>query len=124
MTSYKGRTAEYLFASECSRRGLVYCFPSMEAIPYDAIVVNKLGVPHKVQVKSSFKEQQDTSLQIDIRRPHVQLPYEASAYDFLILYVDWRKDFYIIPHADILGRKFITVNKSYDKYKDNWEIFL
>ena len=124
MTSYKARTSEYMFAAECSRRGLVYCFPSMEAIPFDAVIVNKNGKEFKVQVKSSFLSEEQMPVRVDIRKPNGSRRYALTDYDYLVIYLDCRKSFYIIPHADILDQCHLTLNKDRDKYLNNWEPLL
>lgn len=110
--SRKGLITETHFELECYNKNITVSKPTNNSSPYDAIVdVN--GKLCKVQIKySNFRDCNGPRLNIGNK-------YKVNDFDYLAVYVEHYRDWFIIPFAEV-PKSGIRLNKKYQKYKNNW----
>jgi len=80
-SNYLGCFAEYLFASECTKRGFIVSMPLLDSSVYDCIIdVN--GLLLKIQIKSTEKSP-------EINTPSVCVPYSNKKNKYSLNKIDW-----------------------------------
>lgn len=120
-TNGKGMYAEYLFASECIKRGIYPSKPLMDSSIYD-MILEKDGKLYKVQIKYSAKVPSDRkSIQVPLCNG-VKSRYDIDSVDFFVVYLEYFKGFFIIKNTgDMQGIRLNTREDS--KYSYNFNNF-
>jgi hypothetical protein len=77
-----------------------------------------------VQVKSTIFELEEGWMCTVCSSSH---PYPPGSFDFLAAYIVFEDAWYIIPEAEILGMKSVSLHTNnshskYEKYRENWEL--
>lgn len=124
MSGFKGRAAEYAFASDAALRGYIIGFPSIESIPFDFYLTTPDKKLFTVQVKGCFAEGDRQAFKLDKKNRK----YTLGDFDVLVLYIHKTKEYYFLPQADCEGLTCIrlSVNEregKYERYRNDWGIF-
>ncbi len=102
----KGDVSEYLFAAALLDRGMVPCWPSTDAQPYD-IVVDTGKVRYRVQVKGTTKVGTSVHVPLVMRQGKKTRKYTKKDIDFVALYLFEYEAWYVFPVAVV--RSSVTV---------------
>jgi len=117
----KGMYAEYLFASECIKRGIFPSKPMMDSSIYD-MIVEQDGKLYKVQIKYCGK------IPTDRNSVHVSLyngaksSYTNQFVDLFAIYSEYFDGFFIVKNTG--NMQALRLNKAKDsKYGNNFNNF-
>lgn len=92
----RGDVAEYLFAAAALDRGMVPCWPSTDAQPYD-IILDTGSSQLRIQVKGTTKMGSSVHVPLIMRQGKKTRKYTKKDIDFLALYLFEYKAWYIFP---------------------------
>lgn len=117
--NHLGCFAEYLFASECTKRGFVVSMPILDSSVYDCIIdVN--GSLKKIQIKSTQKTplKHRKSVQVPLRNDDNK--YTIEKIDWFCIYCEYFNGFFNFPNTgNMQSIRLSTTGKS-SKYFNNF----
>lgn len=116
-----GCYAEYLFAVKCMESGFDVSMPLLNVSTYDAIVDTGSRLI-KVQIKSSFlpADEKRNTVKVSVRQNGKNDAYQVNEIDYLALYTDHYKGFFILPYLEV--QKYFRLNPEgkHKKYFNNF----
>jgi hypothetical protein len=122
-TKKRGEWAELRFMARAAEYGLCVAKPWGDSSEYDVAVEYEGGFA-RVQVKSTGSKWRETGY-----RCHVcnKRGYTRDAFDFVAAYVVPADVWYIIPAAQVLGKKLVALIpgseiSKYRRYKEAWDL--
>tara|TARA_R100000734_G_C3315060_1_gene106846 strand:- start:1017 stop:1391 length:375 start_codon:yes stop_codon:yes gene_type:complete len=93
-----GCYAEYLFVSECLKRGKLITMPVLDSSPYDCIVESRKKL-YKVQVKATEKKPYVGRRTINAPLNNSKSKYTKEVIDFFAVYSAYFEGFFIFPNT-------------------------
>lgn len=96
-TNSLGTFAEYLFATECIKKGYKVCFPLMDSSPYDCIVDDGYRL-YKIQIKASAKKPDKGRNTVNIPLNNAKSIYTKSNVDYFAVYSVYYNGFFIFKN--------------------------
>ena len=96
-TNQLGSYAEYLFASECIKRGYKVSFPLMDSSPYDCILDTGRRLV-KVQIKATEKRPVDRRNSVNIPLQNSKTIYTQEVVDYFAVYSTYYCGFFLFPN--------------------------
>jgi len=94
----RGCLAEYLFATECLKRGYKVSFPLLDSSAYDCIIDNGKNL-FKIQVKSTGKKPIGLNKSVHCRISSARSIYSTSAVDYFAVWVKYYEGFFIFQNV-------------------------
>ena len=93
-----GCYAEYLFVSECLKRGKLITMPVLDSSPYDCIVESRKKL-YKVQVKATEKKPYVGRRTINAPLNNSKSKYTKEVIDFFSVFSSYFEGFFIFPNT-------------------------
>lgn len=119
-SNHLGTYAEYLFASECIKRGYSVSFPLMDSSPYDCVVDYK-GRLIKVQVKSTEKKPLKHRRTVNASLNNAKSKYTLELVDFFAVYSTYYNGFFIFPNKGNMQSIRLSLTGKNKVYFSNFE---
>ena len=112
-----GSYAEYLFATECIKRGYSVSFPLMDSSPYDCILDTGVCLL-KIQIKASEKRPYDRKNSVNVPLQNTKRIYTKEVVDYFAVYSSFYGGFFIFPNEggmqsirlSLIGRNKVFFN--------------
>jgi len=98
-TNIIGCLAEYLFATECLKRGYKVNFPLLDSSPYDCIVDDGKNL-YKIQVKSSGKTPVGSTKSVHCKLRGSKSIYRTEDVDYFAVYIESFGGFFIFKNKE------------------------
>ena len=118
--NYKGCAAEYLFATECSKRGYIVSMPLLDSSPYDAIVDTHKRL-YKIQIKYTAKKPEGNRSSVHLSLSgKIKDRYPLNMVDFFAIYSEYFGGFFIIPNVGNVKAIRISKVGKYSNYFSNF----
>lgn len=117
-----GFIAEQKVALEAISNGYTVCIPTFQNGRYD-LILEKNGITHKVQVKSTSKLNSDNRLSVKVTGGN-NIKYSKKEVDYYIVLTP-NTEYYIIPRSEVAGksiRLYPSGRGSFEKFKNNWKL--
>jgi hypothetical protein len=119
-SNQRGCFSEYLFATECIKRGYKVSMPLMDASVYDCIVDNGSGL-FKIQIKSTTKTpEKDTVTTIKVNLENSKRVYSRDNVDYFAIYVYDLDGFFIIKNKGKMQSVRLSMVGKYSKNFNNF----
>lgn len=114
--------AEYLFALRCMEQGFQVSMPLLHTSVYDIIVDTGKSLS-KIQVKSSYQpiDPHRKTVSFAVTHRSKSVGYKVSDIDFLALYADAYKGFFIVPYTKKITKIRVSLT---NKYKSKFNNFV
>lgn len=96
--NFLGTYAEYLFATECIKRGFRISFPLMDSSPYDC-VLDYQGELIKIQIKSTEKKPLVNRNSVNAPLNNAKSKYTLEVVDYFAVYSTYFNGFFIFPNS-------------------------
>lgn len=94
-----GTYSEYLFATECIKRGYLVSFPLMDSNPYDCIIDTGEHL-YKIQIKASEKRPTDRKSSVNVPLQNSKTIYTKKLVDYFAVYSSFYGGFFIFPNKE------------------------
>lgn len=94
----RGTYAEYLFATECLKRGYNVSFPLMDSSLYDCLVDTGNGIL-RIQIKSTTKKPfKKTFKNVQVILANSKSSYKKELIDYFAVWSDYYEGFFIFKN--------------------------
>jgi hypothetical protein len=114
-----GTYAEYLFATECIKRGYSVSFPLMDSSPYDCIVDTGVSLL-KIQIKASEKRPYDRKNSVCVPLQNAKSIYTKDVVDYFALFSSFYGGFFIFPNKGNMQSIRLSLIGKNKKYFNNF----
>lgn len=118
--NYMGCMAEYLFATECLKKGFNVSMPLLDSSPYDC-VIEVGGRLLKIQVKSTTKNLTTNKNSVHINLGNDKNLYTKENVDYFAIFSFLFNGFFIIKNTGCMKSIRLNINGKYSENFNNFD---